>query len=107
MRRKAVSGTTIPIENALLVKRWQSTLACVNQLRCFGDLVADLAAQAAAGLRKVHSDISPGMARRIVWHGSSFPDKHSGTWSGWRNPIARRCPLPAEGLSERLYQPGL
>jgi hypothetical protein len=25
MRRKALSGTTILIENALLVKRWQST----------------------------------------------------------------------------------
>src|SRR6266404_9804807 len=34
-----------------------NTVACVNQPRCFGDLVADLAAQAATSLRKFHSDL--------------------------------------------------
>jgi hypothetical protein len=33
-----------------------NTVACVNQQRGFGDLVAVLAAQAAASLRKFHCD---------------------------------------------------
>ena len=55
--RKATSVTTIAIENA--ATRYAlavNTVACVNQLRCFGDLVTDLATQATASLRKFHSD---------------------------------------------------
>src|SRR6266851_2250991 len=60
-------------------------VACVNQLRCFGDLVADLAAQAAAGLRKFHSDYFSCHGATDRMARASFPDGHSATWSGCRN----------------------
>ena len=42
-----------------------NTVACVNQLRCFGDLVADLAAQAATSLRSFIAIFL------LAWHGAS------------------------------------
>jgi hypothetical protein len=48
----------IPKEKALLVNRWQSLQWHVDQLWSFGDLVSNIPALAAAGLRKLHGNAS-------------------------------------------------
>src|SRR5881394_190828 len=57
LSRNAVSGITTPMLNALLVRRWQSVQWHVYRLRGFGDLVADFAALAPAGLWELHARV--------------------------------------------------